>query len=140
MKLKLLNYNKIVRPKNLPAMTKKCLICKEPIYGRIDKRFCSDNCRNRYHNGLKSSESLYLRRINYILRRNRRILLESFKDGHDVVSYLQLSNKGFDYNYITNYEVNVEGYTTYFCYDLGYMQYPNLKLRLLKREIAPGTF
>lgn len=140
MKLKLLNYNKIVRPKKLPAMTKKCLICKEPIYGRIDKRFCSDNCRNRYHNGLKSSEALYLRRINYILRRNRRILLESFQDGHDVVSYLQLSNRGFDYNYITNYEVNGEGYTTYFCYDIGYMQYSDLKLRLLKREITSGIF
>ena len=121
-------------------MIKKCLICNVPIYGRIDKRFCSDNCRNRYHNGLKSSESMYLRKINYILRRNRRILLESFQSGHEVVSIFHLSNKGFDYNYITNYEVNGEGYTTYFCYDLGYMQYSDLKLRLLKREITSGIF
>ena len=122
--------------KNLPAMTKKCMICNVPIYGRIDKRFCSDNCRNRYHNGLKSSESMYLRRVNYKLRRNRKILLESFLSGNEIVSYYHLSNKGFDYNYITNYQVNEKGYTTYFCYDLGYMQYSNLKLRLLKREIA----
>jgi len=139
MKLKLLNYNKIVQPKKLPAMIKKCLICNVPIYGRIDKRFCSDNCRNRYHNGLKSSESMYLRKINYILRRNRRILLESFQSGHEVVSIFHLSNKGFDYNYITNYQVNEKGYTTYFCYDLGYMQYSKLQLRLLKREITSRT-
>ena len=117
-------------------MNKKCLICSVPIYGRIDKRFCSDNCRNRYHNGLKSTESMYLRRINYILRRNRRILLESFQDGNEIVSFSHLSNRGFDYNYITNYHVNDEGNTSYFCYDIGYTQYSSLKLRLLKREIS----
>ena len=117
-------------------MIKKCVICNVPIYGRIDKRFCSDNCRNRYHNGIKSPESMYLRRVNYKLRRNRNILLESFQSGNEIVSYYHLSNKGFDYNFITNYQINDKGYTTYYCYDMGYMQYSNLKLRLLRREIA----
>lgn len=120
-------------------MTKKCKICNVPILGRIDKRFCSDNCRNRYHNGIKSSESMYLRRVNYKLKRNRRILLESFLSGNEIVSLYQLSSKGFEYNYITNYQINDKGYTTYFCYDLGYMQYSNLELRLVKREIVTNA-
>lgn len=120
-------------------MSKKCLICEEPIFGRIDKRFCSDNCRNRYHNNLKSSESMYLRRINYILRRNRRILLESFQEGKEVVFYQHLLNRGFNYSYITNYQINESGCTTYYCYDIGYTYYSNLKIRLLKREIKSNT-
>lgn len=136
MRLKLLNYNIIVQHKNLPAMTQKCMLCKVPIYGRIDKRFCSDNCRNRYHNGLKRSESMYFRRINYKLRKNRKILHDSFQSGNMIISYSQLSNKGFDYNYITNYQISDKGHTSYFCYDLGYIQYSDLEFRLLKREIS----
>lgn len=139
MKLKLLNYNKIVQLKNFPAMSKKCMICKEPIFGRIDKRFCSDSCRNRYHNSLKSLESMYLRRVNYILRRNRRILLESFHEGQDAVYYQHLLNKGFNYNYITNYQINESGSTSYYCYDIGYTYHSNLEIRLLKRDIESNT-
>jgi hypothetical protein len=139
MKLKLLNYNKIVQLKNFPAMSKKCMICKEPIFGRIDKQFCSDNCRNRYHNSLKSIESMYLRRVNYILRRNRRILLESFHKGQDVVFYQHLLNKGFNYSYITNYQINESGCTSYYCYDIGYTYHSNLEIRLLKRDIESNT-
>ena len=116
-------------------MTKKCLICKEPIFGRIDKRFCSDNCRNRYHNGLKNSESTYQRRVNYILRRNRRILLESFYEGQEIVLNQHLLNKGFNYSYITNYQINDIGYTSYYCYDIGYTYHSNQKIRLLKRDL-----
>jgi hypothetical protein len=139
MKLKLLNYNKIIQLENFPAMSKKCMICKEPIYGRIDKRFCSDNCRNRYHNSLKSLESMYLRRVNYILRRNRRILLESFHEGQDVVFYQYLLNKGFNYSYITNYQINESGCTSYYCYDIGYTYHSNLEIRLLKKDIGSNT-
>ncbi len=116
-------------------MSKKCLICKEQIFGRIDKRFCSDNCRNRYHNGLKSSESMYLRRINYILRSNRRILLESFQDGQEIVFYQYLLNRGFNYSYVTNYHINESGCTSYYCYDIGYTYHSNYKIRLLKCNI-----
>ena len=116
-------------------MTKKCLICKEPIFGRIDKRFCSDNCRNQYHNGLKSSESTYQRRINYILRRNRKILLDSFFEGQEIVSNQYLLNRGFNYSYITNYQINDSGCTSYYCYDIGYTYHSDQKIRLLKRDL-----
>ncbi len=135
MKLKLLNYNKIVQLENFPAMSKKCLRCKEPIFGRIDKRFCSDYCRNQYHNSLKSSESMYFRRVNYILRRNRRILLESFHEGQELVCYQNLLNRGFDYTYITNYHINDNGSASYYCYDIGYTYFSYQKIHLLKRDI-----
>ncbi len=135
MKLKLLNYNTIAQLENFPAMSKKCLHCKEPIFGRIDKRFCSDNCRNQYHNSLKSAESMYFRRVNYILRRNRRILLESYQEGKDLLCHQNLLNRGFDYTYITNYQINIDGSASYFCYDIGYTFHSNQKIRLLKRDI-----
>jgi len=34
--------------------TRECQICGLEITGRSDKMFCSDNCRNKHHNNLKS--------------------------------------------------------------------------------------
>ena len=32
------------------TMEKQCLECGDKIVGRIDKKFCSDGCRNAYNN------------------------------------------------------------------------------------------
>ena len=31
---------------------RNCLECKDPVKGRIDKKFCSDYCRNAYNNSV----------------------------------------------------------------------------------------
>ena len=31
-------------------MNNKCLHCGEKLIGRVDKRFCDDQCRNTWHN------------------------------------------------------------------------------------------
>ena len=51
-----------------------CLNCNAEIKGRIDKRFCNDYCRNIYHNNLNKDSTNYIRNVNNILRKNRRIL------------------------------------------------------------------
>ena len=55
---------------------KVCLDCGETIKGRSDKKFCNDICRNSYNNKLNSDTTNYVRNVNNILRKNRRVLEE----------------------------------------------------------------
>lgn len=106
-------------------MSKHCLDCGTPIVGRSDKKFCSDYCRNNYHNRQNKNTNNYVRKINYVLKRNRRIL-ESFYPGETRKvhrSYLKL--EGFDFNYFTSVFQNHNGHIYYFCYDLGYVPLDN---------------
>lgn len=34
---------------------KKCLECERPVFARVDKKFCSDGCRNAYNNKNKAA-------------------------------------------------------------------------------------
>jgi predicted nucleic acid-binding Zn ribbon protein len=101
-------------------MKRKCMICGFPLQGRIDKKFCSDNCRNRYHNSMNTYESMYIRNVNYILRKNRKILLELNKNGVLNIEKSNLTCAGFNFNFITSLHDNSNGSPSYFCYEQGY--------------------
>jgi len=58
--------------------------------------------------------------VNYILRKNRRILLELNRKGIENISRSILIQAGFDFNFITNICNNKDG-TVFFCYEKGYM-------------------
>ena len=60
-------------------MDKYCLECGEKLIGRVDKKFCSDYCRNSYHNKLNKDTKNLMRNINNILRKNYRILEDILK-------------------------------------------------------------
>ena len=57
-------------------MERYCLECGIKLLGRTDKKFCSDQCRNTYNNRLNKDETAYMKNVNRILRKNRRILKE----------------------------------------------------------------
>ena len=61
---------------------KLCLECEKSLIGRIDKKFCNDMCRNSYNNNLNKAANEYVRKVNVILRKNRRIL-SSLTKGSD---------------------------------------------------------
>ena len=54
---------------------KQCLECDNEIKGRIDKKFCSDYCRNAYNNKLNKDSNNLVRNTNNRLRKNYRICL-----------------------------------------------------------------
>ena len=47
-------------------LSRKCPECGDKIIGRVDKKFCSDQCRNTYNNRLNSDASNTVRNINNI--------------------------------------------------------------------------
>lgn len=105
----------------MPAATKTCLECGDPIKGRQDKKFCSDQCRISHHNRLNSDETNYIRNVNNVLRRNRRILMGLNKTGKTKVMGMRLKEQGFDFRFFTNTYVTKEGAIYYYCYEQGYL-------------------
>lgn len=101
---------------------KKCLECGEKIFGRIDKKFCTDQCRNTFNNRLNGNSSNIIRNINNLLRKNRRILETLNKKGtKTIVSKELLLSKGFNFSYHTNTYKTQKGLTYTFCYEQGYL-------------------
>ena len=54
-------------------MQKNCPECGDKIIGRIDKKFCSDGCRNAYNNRINKDSKNLIRNTNNRLRKNYRI-------------------------------------------------------------------
>ena len=88
-----------------------CPECGEVIKGRIDKKFCSDMCRNAYNNKQNSDSNNYVRNINNSLRKNRRILEETLQGEKTTVAKQKLIDKGFNFNYHTNISTTKTGKT-----------------------------
>jgi len=100
-----------------------CMDCGEEIKGRIDKKFCSDQCRNTYNNKLNSDTTNHVRNINNILRKNRRILQElNPKNDKARVHKSKMQEKGYNFNYFTSIYKTQKGTVYYFCYEHGYLQ------------------
>jgi len=119
-----------------PQKTEKrrCLECGEPISGRVDKKFCSDYCRNAYHNERNRDTNNLVRNINHILRKNRRILAQCNPAGKTTVHRDKLVNAGFNFHYHTHTYTTRAGAVYYFCYEEGYLPLENDFFTLVRRE------
>ena len=98
-----------------------CLECGAPFKGRIDKKFCSDTCRISFNNRLNSDDTSYVRNINNILRKNRRILISMNPTGKNKVRYDKLKAHGFDFHHFTSTYTTREGAQYFYCYEHGYL-------------------
>lgn len=98
-----------------------CTECGIAFKGRADKKFCSDQCRTSYNNKQKSIEHRYIRDVNLILKKNRRILLHFNPEGKSRVTRDKLKSKGFDFNYFTSTYTTKEGAQYFYCYEQGYL-------------------
>tara|TARA_R110002049_G_scaffold304112_2_gene499098 strand:- start:4256 stop:4618 length:363 start_codon:yes stop_codon:yes gene_type:complete len=101
---------------------KNCLECNEEFEGRIDKKFCSDQCRNNYNNRQNKDVNDVVRSTNYILRKNRRILEELNPKGMAKVKASKMEAKGFNFSYFTSEYVTKNGSVYKYVYDQGYLK------------------
>lgn len=104
---------------------KHCPECGNSILGRIDKKFCSDMCRNTYNNKLKADDTNYVRNINNTLKKNRRILELLCPEEKSKTTRKTLNDKGFDFNHITHIRKTQKGSVYMFVYDFGYLELEN---------------
>lgn len=105
-----------------------CLYCKEKIFGRSDKKYCSAHCKSalQYQNR-KNEEAIYYT-IDKKLKTNRKLLKAYNKSGMSTVRKEKLLAEGFDPKYFTHYWKNQKGQVYLFCYEYGFLnlkRYPN---------------
>jgi len=114
------------------SASRTCPECGEKLIGRVDKKFCSDQCRNTYNNRLNSDASNTVRNINNILRKNRRILQDLNKQsGKTMVSKDTLLTNGFNFTYFTSSYKTQKGSEYRYCYEQGYLFLEDKNLFLL---------
>lgn len=113
-------------------MEQLCLECGEKVSGRIDKKFCDDQCRNTYNNRQNRDGNNYIRNVNNILRKNRRVLAELVDKGRATKDELLL--KGLNFNYYTNTYTTKDNRTYYYCYDYAYLELEGDWYAIVKRK------
>jgi len=115
---------------------RNCLECGSKIRGRIDKKFCNDQCRNAYHNRTKSEASALVKQVNRVLWQNRAVMNRLIPEvkGKTTVSRSRLIQEGFDFSYHTHTHTTRNGHTYVFCYEFGYLPLENEVIMLVKRE------
>ena len=118
----------------ITIMAKQCLECGAKLMGRADKKFCNDQCRNTYNNNLNKDANEYVRRVNVILRKNRRILSSLMPKDKSRTTKEQLLLRGFNFYYYTNIYKTKQGKTYYFVYELGYLQLENEDYALVRKQ------
>lgn len=122
----------------MDTIGKKCIECRKSLKGRADKKFCDDLCRNSYNNKLNSDSNGYVRNINNILRRNRRILEEILPTTEEMVKITKqkMLEKGFQFKYFTHTYTNKKGNVYFFCYEYGYLLLEGDWVLVVKRKEA----
>jgi hypothetical protein len=113
---------------------RKCLECNEKVLGRIDKKFCSDYCRNSYNNKVDKESKNLIRNTNNRLRKNYKILSELNISGKTKVTRRKLFDKGFDFIFFTSIYTTKTGNVYYYLYDQGYLGLENDYFLLIKRD------
>lgn len=110
-----MDYNK-KRERSIPV----CLECGDKIkYGRTDKKFCCDDCRNRHYNGKLKEARAYRRKVLSLLERNYELLDELLKKGIDSADFVNLVTLGFTPDAVTFYHRS-RRHDEFACFDIKY--------------------
>jgi hypothetical protein len=100
---------------------RKCPICGDVIIGRVDKKYCGDQCRATANKGKRSSWEGAILDTNRNLRKNRTILKTLCPHGKAVVRKEVLDAMQFDYGLFTDIYLTRQKQIYYYCYDFGFM-------------------
>jgi len=108
-------------------------VCGKELAGRIDKKYCSDQCRAQLNNRKKRADAgeILILNINRILRKNRSILKVLSPLGKTTTRKEYLVLQGFNFRYHTHQYQTQKGNIYNFCYDYGYLLLPEEKVLLV---------
>lgn len=89
-----------------------CVMCDSKLFGRSDKRFCSVNCKNKYHAELRKNNKSVSSETLKILQKNYQILAALFGESCSKykINKVVLQAKGFNFDTITGMELNKFGF------------------------------
>lgn len=119
----------------------RCLMCSKELDGRLNKIFCTDLCRAKYHNRKKSTDERGVRAVNKILLKNRETLKNIGIGGNQKLKKEVLLMKGFNFDFFTQTR-DQNGRTYKFCYEWGYriIAFDEVEIiQLDENSFLPGT-
>ena len=115
-------------------MNRGCKVCKEPLFGRTDQKFCSDACRSHHHNLKNQKKNQGFYSTHRVLQNNYRILRDYVSKEYTVCNLSELNRQGFRSSCITEIEKGQEdGLPKYYLYDIGYHFLTSEKIKIFKR-------
>lgn len=101
-----------------------CLECGDPItYGRGDRKFCSDKCKNRYHNSIYHHRRAVQVKVLRALSQNYRILEDLLMRRVYSKDLIDLAHCGFNKDFATSYQ-KIRGRNEFRCFDIKYCLTP----------------
>ena len=110
---------------------KRCLHCHSPIYeGRVDKIFCNDICRSRYHNNHNSDSDWIIHRMNLQSQLNNDIMDKFYPQslGRKGIPLQKLILEGFNHKVHFGIPIKINGTrrpTTFYTYKYRYEYNPD---------------
>jgi hypothetical protein len=104
------------------------------LKGRIDKKFCSANCKSSYqYDKIRNTDQLYYK-VDKQLKTNRKILKKYNKVGKTTLRREVLQNEGFNPNYFTHFRKTATGDVYFYCYDFGFLKMEETTSTELKQK------
>ncbi len=95
-----------------------CLECGDKIeYGRNDRKFCCDSCKNRYNNRKARGSRIARTKVIAAIERNYAILEKLIRLGIQEIGLTELAYLGFDIMYVTSY-CKHRRHDEYGCFDI----------------------
>lgn len=114
-------YIRIYPDNNTDKMQQRtCQQCGQGLKGRIDKKFCSDQCRFLFNNRKKRQAEITMANVNQTLRKNRTILKGFNPVGKTTIRKQLLISQQFNFDFYTHIYRTRTGMVYYFCYEYGY--------------------
>lgn len=101
-------------------MIRKCPVCGDTLTGRMDKKYCSDQCRYIENNKNKHETERPILGTNKILRKNRSILKTLCPVGKATVRREVLEAMGYDVKLFSSLFLTSKKQIYYLCYDYGF--------------------
>ncbi|MBB2145736.1 hypothetical protein GM921_09580 [Pedobacter sp. LMG 31464] len=120
----------------LSPQHRDCAFCGKELFGRADKAYCNDTCRNNGNRERRKKlawyEPIFIRQINNILKRNYKILTQQGIDEHGpkTVSRYKLLDEGFNFHYFTS-NLSTRAGEYRFIYDYGWRELPEEKVMIV---------
>lgn len=111
-----------------------CLECGSSFYGRSDKKFCSKECKNRFHNNETSENNRLRAEVYNALSINHDILLSLIRRGIESIPLEELESMGYNVNYVTGHRKGLYKHDEYSCFNVRFYRSPTRIFRLHKVE------
>jgi hypothetical protein len=114
---------------------RNCIYCDKQIRsGRSDKKFCDSGCKDAYYNLIKIKEYEEIKKVDNILKRNRRILKKLFNPKPEkAIPKNNLVKMGFEFDFHTHFLITkVKRNEFIFCYDYGYREVSEGQIQIIR--------